>query len=435
MQARLWPAGVSAAFWTRFVAASVLGFLVLASGLGAYASSAPEAARVVVLAGFGSPPSGEIPIFYNDQHVYAKPDVLRAGRVLAGLVKNGVILVPLRSMFEQMGATVSYDAATKSFRIEKSGASIRLALGKNESIINGESRPLDQGPIMYRGVALVPIRVISEAMGAYVEWVPSRRLAVVRYVPPTPVPSPVVTPRATPVPAPSATPASRAPYPGFVQAAFAWGKNYNEFSAGQYCRNGSYAAGGAYAFPGSPFAVKVDFRQDEYVTSDEIQDSFGNHYTIYGTIDGGFAFTPVFLARQSTLDARLEFKVAEPRIYIGGGYLRTSTNYGYPHLNGAGGGVEKLPDLWPGIGVFGSVFYYPTASGDYTVNQPTSTNFGKSYRQQYQILKYDVGLDLAFKSFPVYVYGGFSGDRYVAKQNAPLNQTHSGPYVGLGVRF
>ena len=65
---------------------------------------------------FGNPPSGEIPILFNDHHVYANPDTLRQGRVLAALVKKGTLMVPLRSMFEQMGATVSYDAAGKSVK-------------------------------------------------------------------------------------------------------------------------------------------------------------------------------------------------------------------------------------------------------------------------------------------------------------------------------
>ncbi|HEY6487081.1 MAG TPA: hypothetical protein VIX83_11910, partial [Candidatus Cybelea sp.] len=48
---------------------------------------------------FGSPPSGQIPILYNDRHVYAKPDVLKQGRVLAAYAKGGTIYLPLRSMF------------------------------------------------------------------------------------------------------------------------------------------------------------------------------------------------------------------------------------------------------------------------------------------------------------------------------------------------
>jgi len=387
--------------------------------------------RAAAAADFGSPPSDQIPILYNDHHVYAKPDVLRRDRVLAAQEKNGVILAPLRSMFEQMGATVSYDPATKGFTIQKSGANIQLTLGQNQAVINGESRPLDQGPIMYQGAALVPVRVISETMGAYVEWIPSRRIVVVRYIPATPAPT--AAPTVAPTPPPTPTPTPKPGYLGFIQAAFASSTTYNEFAHGQCCR--SYLLSGAIAPKDSAFALKVDYRQDVYVTSDNLTDPFGNHFTRYTTFGGDTAFTPVFQARQSTLDGRLEFKIAAPRIYVGVGYLTTANNYQYPRLNGFGGGIEKLPDLRSGINWFGSAFYYPTASGNYTVTNPVSFNFGKTYRQQYQIIKYDLGLALALERFPVYLYGGFNGDRYTVKQNAPIDQTHAGPYIGLGVKF
>ena len=410
----------------RLIAAAFTVAL-LASGTGAYAAT------------FGSPPSGQIPVLYNDQHVYAKPDILRSGRVLAALVKNGIILVPLRSMFEAMGASVSYDAATKSFTVQKSGASIQLTLGKSSALVNGESRPLDQAPIVYQGIALVPIRVISETMGGYVQWVQERRIAVVRYLPPTPVPTPVPTVVPTPVPTPVPplpTPApAKAPYQFFIQGGLATGKNFNEFVAGSHCWHNSYVAAAAWVLPKSPFALKVDFRQNSYVTADNFVDTSGNHFTIFDTIDGGVSSTPVFLTRQTTLDGRLEYKVADPRIYIGVGYLTTSTHYGYPHLNGAGVGLEKLPDFTSWLSYFASIFYYPSQTGNYTVTQPTSPNLGTTYRQQYSILKYDVGIALMDKHVPVYLYGGWSGDQYGAKSNAPINQTHSGPYFGLGVKF
>ena len=118
--------------------------------------------------------------------MYAKPDVLRKGRVLAALAKDGTIFVPLRSMFEQMGAAVSYDPDSKIATVSKPGAQIVVTVGKAEVVINGETRPLDVPPIVYNGVVMVPIRVISETMGAYVQWVPDRHLVVVRYVPAVP---------------------------------------------------------------------------------------------------------------------------------------------------------------------------------------------------------------------------------------------------------
>jgi hypothetical protein len=378
------------------------------------------------MADFGSPPSGEVPILFNDHHVYARPDTLRQGRVLAALVKDGTLLVPLRSMFEQMGATVSYDPATKSVTASKPGAQVQVTLGKNEVIINGESRPLDVPPMMYKGVLLVPVRVISEALGAYVQWVPEQHVVVVRYIPPTPVPTPAPTAPPTPVPTPAPT-ATPKPILGYIEGGYTIGRVYNEFASGVNSRNASYVASGAYLF--SPLALKVDFRQDQYVTTQNVAAG-----TKYNTIDGGSAVVPQFTARQSTLDGRLEFKLANPWINFGIGYLRASTNYGYPIVTGVGAGLEKFPDLGAGqLGVFGSFFYYPNERGQYVVQ--TGPNTGLSKTVEYQIYKYDIGLDYVFGDSPFYVYGGYSGDRYQARQASPSNETHSGPYLGLGVKF
>ncbi|GAC1546227.1 MAG: hypothetical protein NVS2B17_29350 [Candidatus Velthaea sp.] len=280
-----WPTLAISAHLPRSGAAGFLALLLCGSagGQAARAAQAPP----IAAAEFGSPPSGEIPILYNDHTVYAKPDILKRDRVLAALVKGGQIYVPLRSMFEQMGATVSASPDGKTVTATKPGATVSVTLGKDEVIINGETRPLDVPPMLYKGVVLVPVRVLSEALGAYVQWVPSKRVVVVRYIPTPPAapvapptPAPVIVPTPVPIvptPAPTQTPEERT-YQGFVQAAFSNRKNYNEFSAGAYCRQ-SYLLAGAYAFKNSPFAVKVDYRQDAYVTSDNVTDVFKNHYT------------------------------------------------------------------------------------------------------------------------------------------------------------
>jgi len=446
----------------------------------------------VVAAGmmdFGSPPSGQIPILYNDHHVYAKPDVLRSSRVLAALVRHGTILVPLRSMFEQMGATVSYDPATKGFTIQKSGASIQLSLGKNEAVINGESRPLDQGPIMYRGVALVPIRVISETMGAYVEWVPSQRVAVVRYLPATPAPTP--TPTTAPTPPPTPVPTPKPGYLAFLEGGYTAGRAYNEFA--NDAKTGGSSSGGssgkisfvaAAAYLADPWAFKANIRLDQYdTTANDVTCSYtapcptptpivgigtisragtvrtasadpfdqgcltpllgvvppGDTATLpttdFTTLDGGYCAVQPFKDYAYQLDGRVEYKVLDPRIYIGLGYLHTANGHGYPNYNGWGFGVEKLPDFNQGSSSFtwhGSAFYYPSAYGTYTIQDPLSPNFGATFRQEFGILVYDAGADLNLGTSPFYLYGGFSGAYYHEIKNAPISQTYSGPYIGLG---
>jgi hypothetical protein len=374
---------------------------------------------------FGSPPSGEVPILYNDHHVYARPDTIRAGRVLAALVKNGTLMVPLRSMFEQMGATVSYDPATKSVTASKPGSQVQVTLGKNEVIINGESRPLDVPPMMYKGVLLVPVRVISEALGAYVQWVPEQHVCVVRYIPPTPVPTPAPTAPPTPVPTPAPTPT---PLPlGFVQGAYVSGRTANEYADNVHDSSAYNGEIGLYL---GPWAVIGNVRADQYRTSNNAQTLGTGPLTSFATIDGGTATTPVFSARQTAIDGRLEYQIFKPFIYVAGSYLNIWTNYGGPRLTGGGGGFEKLPDPTHDFGWFGYAFYYPNMRGTYM--ETSGPNNGLSYQQEYQILTYNIGVNYGQR---IYVIAGFNGDRYTAKKNVPISQTHAGPYLGLGVRF
>ena len=376
---------------------------------------------------FGSPPSGEVPILYNDHHVYANPDTLRQGRVLAALIKNGTILVPLRSMFEQMGATVSYDAGSKSVTASKPGSQVQVTLGKNEVLINGESRPLDVPPMMYKGVLLVPVRVISEALGAYVQWVPEQHVCVVRYLPPTPVPTPPPTPIPTPVPTPIPSPTPR-PVIGFAQGAYVSALTANEFSPNNH--NSSAYTGEAGLFLG-PFALVGDVRGDQYRTTRNATDATGSPLTGFSTIDGGFATTPVFQASQTNVDGRLEYQILKPHFNIAGSYINLWNNYGYPRLTGGGFGLDKLPDFQSNLGWYGSFMYYPSVKGTYNV--PTGPGAGGSFTQQYQLYKYDIGID--YGASAIYVVLGYNGDRYIAKSSAPVDQTHEGPYIGLGVHF
>ena len=130
---------------------TALASVVFAAAVAFAAAPAVLAQSAMPPADFGAPPSGEVPILFNDHHVYTKPDRLKAQRVLAALVRGTTILIPLRSMFEQMGATVSYDAATKVVDVSKPGSDVKVTVGKPEVIINGESRPLDVPPEIYQG--------------------------------------------------------------------------------------------------------------------------------------------------------------------------------------------------------------------------------------------------------------------------------------------
>jgi len=421
---------------------------------------------------FGSAPSGAIPIFYNDQHVYTRPDVLKQGRVLAALVRGGTIFIPLRSMFEAMGATVSYDPASKTVDVNKAGADIKVTLGVSQVIINGEARPLDVAPMLYHGTMLVPVRVISEGMGAYVQWVPDRRLVVVRYLPPTPPPTPAPS-TPVPSPAPVATPApALAPTranEGFISGDYLISpKIYNELSPGN-TGSGSYAAQAGLEFGTSlKFLLEGDYRSYRYphnalfvpvscspgtagcttlnsngqFTTGTCPAADPGCVTVVGyqnlqTYTGsGQAYVPVFTPQESDFDAHFGVKVLDPRIYIGVGYYSKSSNYlNRPIIAGVGGGVTKLPDLDRPFSLFGSVWYYPSVTGTYT--HPTSVYLGpfsgQSVQLGYSVLKYRAGATLVLG--PFFLEAGYGGEYLNAKTNAPSSATLNAPFAGLGFRF
>ncbi len=395
-------------------------------------------------ADFGSPPSGQIPILYNDHHVYTKPDILKQGRVLAALVKGGTLLIPLRSMFEQMGATVSWDPGSKTATVSKAGAEVKVTVGKPEVMINGETRPLDVPPMVYRGVVLVPVRVISEGMGAYVQWVPDRHLVVVRYIPATPPPPPAPPSSAAPPPPPPPPPTPR-PLRGeaFVAGDYIISpKVYNEFSPGN-TGTASYAIRGAGEFSlGSiPFMLEGSYSRWQYphncssTTSTAGRTTFGAD--CYVTTIGGAGNYPLASSTgmyDQNADVRFAVRVIQPRIYIGVGYMWVSNNYGYPNMNSWGFGGEKLPDLNQALSFFGSVWYYPNVHGTYT-NVNSAPISPLSYNLAYNILKYQIGLDWVIGNSPVFIDLGWMGENWSNKQNAPVGRTMNGPFAGIGFRI
>jgi hypothetical protein len=405
-------------------------------------------------ADFGTPPSGEVPILFNDHHVYSKPDRLKENRVLAALVRGNEILVPLRSMFEQMGATVSYDPASKTADVSKPGSDVKVTVGKPEVVINGESRPLDVPPEIYKGAVVVPVRVISEGMGAYVQWVPDKRVVVVRYVaapapppppPPTPTPSPTPTPKPPPPPPPTPSPTPTpvpVNYEHFVVGDYLFApKVYNEFSNGITGSQKSYAVRGAFEFPlfGLPWMIAGDYRQYQYQHNSTYPNvgqcdpgGIPDQSCVTQVGSAGQTYVPGFTAKDQDIDAVFGLKVADPRIYIGVGYLWRQENYGYPIENGVGFGLEKLPDLDQPFSVYGSVYYYPSIQG------PTPASYLPGGQLSYRDLKYQGGITYTigkFAGFGVFLDANYLGDQLRVKSLAPSSSNHSAAAVGLGLKF
>ncbi len=88
----------------------------------------------------------------------------------APVVRNGHTLVPLRSVLEQMGADVSWDADSNTAICELNGNTVKITIGENQFSFNGKQRALDAPAEAVDGRTMVPLRAIVEALGGKVGW-------------------------------------------------------------------------------------------------------------------------------------------------------------------------------------------------------------------------------------------------------------------------
>lgn len=83
---------------------------------------------------------------------------------------NGRIMVPLRAIFESLGAEVGWDNKTQTITGTKEGSNMSLRVNEATATVNGKTVQLDVPPTKIRGSVFVPTRFVAESFGAKVTW-------------------------------------------------------------------------------------------------------------------------------------------------------------------------------------------------------------------------------------------------------------------------
>jgi hypothetical protein len=83
---------------------------------------------------------------------------------------KGRVMVPLRGVFEAIGAYVEYDEENRIISAKKNSETVELKLGEKIARKNGAEIMLDAPPDVVGGTTLVPLRFVAEAMGAKVNF-------------------------------------------------------------------------------------------------------------------------------------------------------------------------------------------------------------------------------------------------------------------------
>jgi hypothetical protein len=95
------------------------------------------------------------------------PPIERAGRVF----------VPLRGVFEHLGATVVY--ANRMINATGNNRTISLTIGSTTAVVNGQTQTLDVAPFIIGASTYVPLRFVAQALGATVNWDGTNRVVAI----------------------------------------------------------------------------------------------------------------------------------------------------------------------------------------------------------------------------------------------------------------
>lgn len=86
------------------------------------------------------------------------------------VIVDGRTLVPVRAIFEKLGASVNWDANTQTVTAVTGEKTITLKLNDTSSYVNNELKTLDVPAQIVDGRTMVPARFVGESLGCQVLW-------------------------------------------------------------------------------------------------------------------------------------------------------------------------------------------------------------------------------------------------------------------------
>lgn len=83
---------------------------------------------------------------------------------------GGRVMVPMRAIFQWLGAEVDYDTSTGLITARRGETCVKLKVGAQQAVVNGRRVELDSPAESRSGRTCVPLRFIAQALGAAVDW-------------------------------------------------------------------------------------------------------------------------------------------------------------------------------------------------------------------------------------------------------------------------
>jgi ankyrin repeat protein len=116
----------------------------------------------------------EISVFIDDKKlIFDRPPIM----------VNNRVLVPVRSVIEALGGQAEWNAENQEVTLKRTVQEIHLQIGSKTATSKTRSYQLDQEPILFQDRTMVPVRFISETLGATVNWDEQHNAVLISSIP------------------------------------------------------------------------------------------------------------------------------------------------------------------------------------------------------------------------------------------------------------
>ncbi len=106
---------------------------------------------------------------------------------------EGRILVPMRVIFEELGATVTWDAKERSASASKDKLKVKLVINQKIGYVNGQAVQMDIPATIINERTYVPTRWVAETLGYNVDWDQKNQTVIVGTSSQSPISNEIVT--------------------------------------------------------------------------------------------------------------------------------------------------------------------------------------------------------------------------------------------------
>jgi hypothetical protein len=94
-------------------------------------------------------------------------------------LEGSTTMLPFKFIGDALGATVKWEGESKVVTFEQGRNIIALQIGSTTALVNGESVQLDVPPLIANNRTFVPLRFVSNNLGAKVQWINETKTIVI----------------------------------------------------------------------------------------------------------------------------------------------------------------------------------------------------------------------------------------------------------------